>query len=185
MSVTPIDLNGETTYVFDGNGTFLTQLTALTTAKIGSKAIGPGMSEYKYAADGWVQTSFGGAVGVSANWSSQTFPDDRYDQSTATAANATDNTVFGTVTDQDIYDGVIFMNTTADCTLQITLDGTNWIAADHPFIDMGVAARTVVTGTNTNTGPFLMNTPCKGFRFLNEGAAACTVTYAQVGKVGI
>lgn len=152
---------------------------------IGNKFLSKNGDVHTWLGDGWVQTSFGGAVGVSADWSSQTFPEDRYDQSTATAANATDNTVFGTVTDQEIYDGVIFMNTTANCTLQITLDGANWIAADHPFIDMGAAARTVVTGTNTNTGPFLMNTPCKGFRFLNEGAAACTVTYAQVGKVGI
>ena len=39
MSVTPIDLNGETSYVFDGNGTFLTQLTKRPTVKIGSKEL--------------------------------------------------------------------------------------------------------------------------------------------------
>ncbi|MEN8171430.1 MAG: hypothetical protein ABFS03_00970 [Chloroflexota bacterium] len=113
------------------------------------------------------------------------YPEDRYDQSAATAGDALDNTTFGELTDQDIYEGIVFMNTTANVSVQISLDGTTWIAADHPFIDMGVATRTIVTGTAAATGPYLMNTPCRGVRFLNEGAAQATVMYSQVGKVGI
>lgn len=113
------------------------------------------------------------------------YPETWHNQSSATAGDALDNTVFGELNSIAMYEGVIFQNTTANVTIQVSIDGTTFIAADHPFIDMGVAARTIVTGTNTNVGPFLCNTPgIKGIRFLNEGAAQATVTYALVGKVG-
>lgn len=130
-----------------------------------------------------------GAVNSQTNsgsvWSYGTWPEDRYDAATSTAEDAVDNTAHLAVEDQNLYEGLMFMNTTGNVTIQISLDGTTYIAADHPFIDMGVAARTIVTGTSAATGPYLMNTPCKAFKFLNEGAVQSTVTYAQVGKVGI
>ena len=146
--------------------------------------------KYEYRGSvGWKQTDNAGSIILQAagtsTWSYGSWPQDRYDDSTATAGDALDNTVFGTLTNQGIYAGIIFIPTANECTMQISLDGTTFIAADHPFIDMGVAARTIVTTTTANTGPFLMNTPCKGIRFLNDGAAAATVTYSQVGKVDI
>lgn len=118
-------------------------------------------------------------------WDYGTWPEDRYDTASQTNSDGALDAIFATNTTHSGYAGLIFINTANNVTLQITLDGSTWIAADHPFIDMGVAARTIVTGTNGNVGPFLMNTPCKGFRFLNEAAAAGAVTYAQVGKVHI
>ncbi len=157
--------------------------------EIGSKLIETDTGnkyEYRGLTIGWVIIDNAGSrkseLSNNSIWSYGTWPEDRYDPSSAQAGDALDNTIFGELTNHDLYKGVIFYNTAGNVTVQITLDGVNWIAADHPFIDLGVVARTIVTGTSTNVGPFLMNTPCRGFRFLNEGAVQASVIYAQIGR---
>lgn len=110
-----------------------------------------------------------------------------YTAGTATAADALDNTAFGAV-DVRGYEGIIFKNTTANCSVQISIDGTNYEAIDVYFEDLGAIdataeERVLANGTTGATGPFLLKTPCHSIRFLNQGAAACTVRYGLVSNI--
>ena len=96
-----------------------------------------------------------------------------------TAADASDNTVLGTL-DTEGYESVTFMDVTAEVTVQISLNGTDFEAVDVYFQDLGAIDATaeelaLVKDTTSNTGPFFMKTPCRKIRFLNAGAAKATV----------
>jgi hypothetical protein len=130
----------------------------------------------------------------SNEWSYGTWPQDRYDVGNSTSTGAGDNDAHLAVEDQDTYEALIFEATTGEVTLSISIDGTNYLAGDARFVDLGQAASAVtdsykgfkqVATTNGGTGPYLLVTPCKAFKFLNDGATQSVVTYAQLGKAGV
>ena len=110
------------------------------------------------------------------------YPETLYDPASIQTADASDNTPTAGINVVG-YEGIVFIETVADVTVQVSIDGTTWIAVDYPFIDLGVAARTIVITTNSNTGPFLIETPYSAIRFLNHSALQSTITYARVGKM--
>lgn len=120
-------------------------------------------------------------------------PENRYLEATVTNASAVDNVAFNTQTSVEMYEGVIFDTTAGEVTAQISIDGTTFKATtvDNMFVDLGAPATAasdsykgfkLVSTTTGGVGPFFLPLPCKGVRFVNDGAVAAALSFALVGK---
>ena len=127
------------------------------------------------------QEMVGGAAKVSSNTTN--LPENLYEAATIQTSGALDNDASAGI-NMVGFEAITFDTTAGEVTAQQSIDGAAWPAAtvDVAFIDMGSATRALVTTTTGGVGPFLLECPFSSIRFLNDGAAQATISYARVGK---
>lgn len=133
--------------------------------------------EYRGSTAGWANVDSNGVSLTQPNWSGQLWAHNRYDD-TAGSAGTNDNDVIYTSGALDNYNYHIIEATAGTVSIDVSIDGTNWIA-DVAVVDVTTTtpATRVVTLASGSMG--ILEGKFKNIRVLQSGATASNARIAH------